>query len=105
MIIYLVVFIKKLRYLSFPDMPIENRDKKKARNTCLGEIRLFSDTKLFDELTVFYNIFFLEVIEQSSSLTYQHYQSPTGRVIFFILSQMFCQIINSCRHDRDLGFY
>jgi hypothetical protein len=71
---------------------------------CSVDVELFSQSEFLYNRTVTRDVFFLEVVEQFSSLTYQRDQSAFCVVVFFVLLQVLSQVADAEAEQGDLSF-
>lgn len=67
-------------------------------------LQLFADTKIFlsDDRTVALDVGADQVIKQTTTLTYKHFQCTSSHKVFVVLLQMFCEVSNTGGEERDL---
>jgi hypothetical protein len=65
--------------------------------------RLFAQFQLFGDRLVTIHVLGVEIIQQPAPLADHHQQSPAGAVIFEVFLQMFGQVVDPLRQQRDLN--
>ena len=65
---------------------------------------LLSDAQFLNDVTVSFDVGSLQIIEKSSSLTYQANQRTFGRHILVMDFRLLCQMLNSVGEQSDLAF-
>jgi hypothetical protein len=65
-------------------------------------IKLVAQLELLRNGLVTADVFALQIFEQAAALTNHHQQPATGAVIFFVGLQMFRQMVDPLREQRDL---
>jgi len=73
---------------------------------CLPPLKvvLFPESQTFDYISVTFNIIIFNVVEQSSSLTYQLQKAAAGMMILFVRFKMLGQIFDPCTEQGNLNF-
>ncbi len=57
---------------------------------------LLSQTETSDQIGVTFGAFALDVLKQALALTNHHQQTTTGVVVFLVLFEVFCQLVDAC---------
>ncbi len=66
---------------------------------------LLTETKSLNQGTVALDVFSLQVVEESATLTYQLYESAFCHIIFTVRSHVLRQMGNTVRKQGHLAFY
>ena len=69
-----------------------------------GRIRLFSQAKLFDDLTITFDIHPFEVLQQTAAFTDEFDQRALRTEVVNVLLQMFGQVVDTIGEKSDLPF-
>ena len=90
-------FIEPREFRRLRIFPAQETSPK--RNACL-----LSKAELAYERPVAIDVFAIEVVEQTATLTDQLQQPASGAVVVFVLAQVLRQLGNPCCQECDLNF-
>ena len=70
----------------------------------LTRMRLFTQVQFFENSAITIEVMFLQVSEQVTALTNEFQQATAGCMVLFVAAEMFRQVKDAAREERDLYF-
>src|SRR5437899_2433826 len=83
-----------------PTAVAPSAEKSSAR--CRGRRRSLAQAELLDQRSVPLEVGALEVCEKAPAATYEHQQAAARVVIFALLAQVLCEVVDALGQQRDL---
>jgi hypothetical protein len=65
---------------------------------------LFAQTQFLNNLTITVDVFLAQIVQEIPAMSDHFQKTTTGMMVFLVHTQMFIQIVDLVRQDRDLHF-
>ena len=73
-----------------------------GQNRVCISLELLTDTEFLNDSTVTQYVFVCEVVQQTTTLTYELEEAEAAGVVFFVGFEVRCEVLNACCEERDL---
>src|SRR3712207_4249068 len=73
---------------------------------CIGTVKtLATNTELCDELAITLDIFLSEIVEQTTTLTYEHLETTRGSKVLLVLLEVLSKVLDTIGEECYLALY